>query len=82
MARMIHTLLYQVKLTAVVGLRILVLMTKPYTPLTEYQMSRVVKFRMVRCDKCQVWTDVDDFVWRGPDLTVAICDACQEEGDQ
>ena len=54
-------------------------MTKRYTPLTEYQLSRVSQYLKVRCDICQVWTNVDDIVWRGQDGTLAICDECQDE---
>ena len=56
-------------------------MTKPYTPLTEYQLSRIDGMMRARCDLCGVWTPVDDIVWRGPDGTEAICGECQEQGD-
>ena len=56
--------------------------TKPYTPLTEYQLSRLNAYLRVRCDLCDVWVDVDDIVWRGPDGTEAICDECHAEGDR
>ena len=35
----------------------------------------------VQCDVCSVWTDADDIVWRGPELTCAVCDECEPEGD-
>ena len=58
-------------------------MTSPYTPLTEYQLSRVrISSNRVRCDICWIWTPVDDIVWRGPDGTRAICDECHAEGDR
>ena len=58
------------------------LMTEPDTPLTEYQLSRIRSSHKVQCDLCRVWVDVDDIAWREPTQTLAICDECQEEGDE
>ena len=55
-------------------------MTKPYTPLTAYQLSLISAARKVRCDVCQVRVDIDDIVWRGTERTLAICDECEQEG--
>ena len=63
----------------VVGFVYTLLMTKPYTPLTEYQLCRISPNMRVRCDVCFVWACVDDIVWRRPDGSHAVCDECQED---
>ena len=45
------------------------------------KLDRVVGSQKVQCDNCFVWVPKDRIVWRGPDGRLAICDECQEAGD-
>ena len=44
-------------------------------------LLRQRRVQLLKCDNCFVWVPKDRIVWRGPDGRLAICDECQEAGD-